>query len=181
MIKCSDCGDIPVPTEQLPVELPYDIDLDSPGNPLDAHPDWKFVKCPKCNKSAERETDTFDTFFESSWYFIRFTDPDIDIPFSKSIANYWMPVDQYIGGVEHAVLHLLYSRFFTRALKDCGYLSISEPFNGLMTQGMVCHQTFKSGDDKWVFPHEVEKKNNKFYHTVNGLSLIHISEPTRPY
>ena len=172
IIKCNNCGDIPVPTEELPVELPYDIDLDSPGNPLDAHPDWKFVKCPKCNKSAERETDTFDTFFESSWYFIRFTDPDIDIPFSKSIANYWMPVDQYIGGVEHAVLHLLYSRFFTRALKDCGYLSISEPFKGLMTQGMVCHQTFKSGDGKWVFPHEVEKKNNKFYHTVNGSEVF---------
>ena len=172
IIKCNNCGDIPVPIEELPVELPYNIDLDSPGNPLDAHPDWKFVKCPKCDKSAERETDTFDTFFESSWYFIRFTDPDIDIPFSKSIANYWMPVDQYIGGVEHAVLHLLYSRFFTRALKDCGYLSISEPFNGLMTQGMVCHQTFKSGDGKWVFPHEVEKKNNKFYHKVNGSEVF---------
>ncbi len=172
IIKCKDCGDVPVPIDELPVELPKDINLNSPGNPLDAHPKWKFVDCPNCNQPAERETDTFDTFFESSWYFIRFTDPDINNPFNKSIADYWMPVDQYIGGVEHAVLHLLYSRFFTRALRECGYLSVSEPFKGLMTQGMVCHQTFKTDDGKWVFPHNVEKKNNKLYHTINGSEVF---------
>ena len=172
IIKCKDCGDVPVPIGELPVKLPKDINLNSAGNPLDAHPKWKYVNCPNCNQSAERETDTFDTFFESSWYFIRFTDPNINSPFNKSIANYWMPVDQYIGGVEHAVLHLLYSRFFTRALRECGYLSVSEPFKGLMTQGMVCHQTFKTDDGKWVFPHNVEKKDNKLYHTINGSEVF---------
>tara|TARA_Y100001970_G_scaffold90705_1_gene114411 strand:+ start:915 stop:3464 length:2550 start_codon:yes stop_codon:yes gene_type:complete len=172
IIKCKSCGDVPVPLNQLPVELPNDIDLNSKGNPLDAHPTWKYVDCPKCNKEAERETDTFDTFFESSWYFIRFTNPDKNIAFNKPIADYWMPVDQYIGGVEHAVLHLLYSRFFTRALKGCGYLSVSEPFKGLMTQGMVCHRTFKSNDGKWIFPNEVEKKNSKFFHSISGREVF---------
>jgi len=134
MINCSSCGTIPVPYDQLPITLPKDIDLNCLGNPLDEHPTWKTVKCPKCNSIAERETDTFDTFFESSWYFIRFTDPNKKTHFNKSVADYWMPVDQYIGGVEHAVLHLLYSRFFTRALKRCGYISFTEPFKGLMTQ-----------------------------------------------
>ena len=164
IIHCEDCGDIPVPDNELPVTLPKDIDLNSSGNPLDSHPTWKIVNCPKCNKTSRRETDTFDTFFESSWYFIRFTDPVHNLPFRQKNANYWMPVDQYIGGVEHAVLHLLYSRFFTRALKKCGYLSISEPFKGLMTQGMVCHQTFKSKDGDWLFPTDIVKKNNRYFH-----------------
>ena len=172
MINCASCGTVPVPDDQLPIILPKDIDLNCLGNPLDEHPTWKNVKCPKCNSSAERETDTFDTFFESSWYFIRFTDPNKGIHFNKSIADYWMPVDQYIGGVEHAVLHLLYSRFFTRALKKCGYISSSEPFKGLMTQGMVCHRTYKSKDGEWLFPHDVIKKNNKFYHKSNNQEVF---------
>ncbi len=172
MINCASCGTVPVPADQLPIILPEDIDLNCIGNPLDEHPTWKNVKCPKCNSSAERETDTFDTFFESSWYFIRFTDPNKRTHFNKSMADYWMPVDQYIGGVEHAVLHLLYSRFFTRALKKCGYISSSEPFKGLMTQGMVCHQTYKSRDGEWLFPHDVIKKNNKFYHKTNNQEVF---------
>ncbi len=172
IINCVSCGTVPVPVDQLPVTLPEEIDLNCLGNPLDEHPTWKIVKCPKCNSFAERETDTFDTFFESSWYFVRFTDPDKKIHFNKSIADYWMPVDQYIGGVEHAVLHLLYSRFFTRALKKCGYLSSSEPFKGLVTQGMVCHQTYKSKEGKWLFPHDVIKKNGKFYHKTNNQEVF---------
>ena len=172
MINCSSCGTIPVPYDQLPITLPKDIDLNCLGNPLDEHPTWKTVKCPKCDSFAERETDTFDTFFESSWYFIRFTDPNKKTHFNKSVADYWMPVDQYIGGVEHAVLHLLYSRFFTRALKRCGYISFTEPFKGLMTQGMVCHQTYKSKDGKWLFPHDVIKRNYKFYQKTNNQEVF---------
>ena len=172
IINCKICGVVTVPIEQLPVTLPKEINLDTPGNPLDDHPDWKIVKCPKCNSVAERETDTFDTFFESSWYFIRFTDPDKKLHFDKDIADYWMPVDQYIGGVEHAVLHLLYSRFFTRALKKCGYLSSAEPFKGLITQGMVCHQTYKSKNGKWLFPHDVEKIKGKYYSKINGEEVV---------
>ena len=172
IIHCSNCGIVPVPDKDLPVILPKDVNLNTLGNPLDAHPTWKHTKCPKCNGKAVRETDTFDTFFESSWYFIRFTDPQKNIPFKSDIANYWMPVDQYIGGVEHAVLHLLYSRFFTRALKKCGYLSVAEPFDGLMTQGMVCHQTFKSNNGLWLLPENVIKKNDKFFNKMNGEEVI---------
>ena len=172
IINCKDCGVVTVPVEQLPVTLPKNIDLNTPGNPLDDHPDWKIVRCPKCNSIAERETDTFDTFFESSWYFIRFTDPNKKTHFNKEIADYWMPVDQYIGGVEHAVLHLLYSRFFTRALKKCGYLSSAEPFKGLITQGMVCHRTYRSKDGKWLFPKDIEKIKGKYYRKINGEEVI---------
>ena len=172
IINCKNCGVVTVPLKELPVRLPKDIDLNTPGNPLDDHPDWKIVKCPQCNSIAERETDTFDTFFESSWYFIRFTDPNKNVHFNKEIANYWMPVDQYIGGVEHAVLHLLYSRFFTRALKKCGYLSFSEPFKGLITQGMVCHQTYKTKEGKWLFPQDVKKIKNKYYSKINGEEVV---------
>jgi len=154
IIHCDDCGAVPVPESQLPVELPDDVLLGEAGNPLDNHPSWKHTPCPSCGKAAVRETDTFDTFFESSWYFARFSDAQSEQAFSKSAVNYWLPVDQYIGGIEHAVLHLLYSRFFTRALKDCGYLDIKEPFAGLMTQGMICHETYQDKNGKWLTPEE---------------------------
>ncbi|MCK5445866.1 MAG: class I tRNA ligase family protein, partial [Rhodospirillaceae bacterium] len=134
--------------------------LGGAGNPLDTHPTWKHVSCPTCGKDAVRETDTFDTFFESSWYFARFASPHSDIAFEKSAAEYWLPVDQYIGGIEHAVLHLLYSRFFTRALKDCGYINIKEPFAGLMTQGMICHETYRAKDGSWLTPIEAEGRTD---------------------
>ena len=158
IIHCDSCGPVPVPEAQLPVELPEDVSFDKPGNPLDHHPTWKHVDCPSCGKAARRETDTFDTFFESSWYFARFADPKNDaLGFSKERADRWLPVDQYIGGIEHAVLHLLYSRFFTRALRDCGYLSAAEPFEGLFTQGMINHETYKDAAGKWVDAGDVEK------------------------
>jgi leucyl-tRNA synthetase len=156
VIHCGECGIVPVPETDLPVELPEDVNFEVPGNPLDHHPIWKHVDCPRCGKPARRETDTFDTFFESSWYFLRFCSARAPIAFERRSVDYWMPVDQYIGGVEHAVLHLLYSRFFTRALKQCGYLDLDEPFAGLFTQGMVCHQTYQSETGEWLFPEEVE-------------------------
>jgi leucyl-tRNA synthetase len=156
VIHCPDCGIVPVPEDDLPVELPHDVSFDKPGNPLARHPTWKYVNCPYCNSPAERETDTFDTFFESSWYFLRFCSARAPVAFDRAAAEYWMPVDQYIGGVEHAVLHLLYSRFFTRALKRCGYTDIEEPFAGLFTQGMVLHQSYQNSDEEWLFPTEVE-------------------------
>jgi leucyl-tRNA synthetase len=155
VIHCPDCGIVPVPEDDLPVELPKDVDFDTPGNPLDRHPTWKHVACPYCHSPATRETDTFDTFFESAWYFLRFCSARAPIAFEREAAQYWMPVDQYIGGVEHAVLHLLYSRFFMRALKECGYLDLEEPFAGLFTQGMVCHQTYQNAEGEWLFPEEV--------------------------
>ncbi len=155
IIHCADCGIVPVPESDLPVKLPDDVEFDAPGNPLDRHPTWKHVACPRCGKPAMRETDTFDTFFESSWYFARFCSARAPVAFERDAAQYWMPVDQYIGGVEHAVLHLLYSRFFMRALKECGYLDLEEPFAGLFTQGMVCHQTYQNAEGEWLFPEEV--------------------------
>ncbi|MBV9862837.1 MAG: leucine--tRNA ligase [Alphaproteobacteria bacterium] len=154
VIHCGACGIVPVPQTQLPVELPLDVSFDQPGNPLDHHPSWN-VACPTCGGPARRETDTFDTFFESSWYFLRFCSARAPVAFEPAAVGYWMAVDQYIGGVEHAVLHLLYSRFFMRALKQCGYLDLDEPFAGLFTQGMVCHQTYQSADGEWLFPEEV--------------------------
>ncbi len=161
IIHCPSCGIVNVPESDLPVTLPEDVTFDKPGNPLDHHPSWKHTHCPECGGAATRETDTFDTFFESSWYFLRFADPDPDIAFSKEAIKYWLPVDQYIGGVEHAVLHLLYSRFFTRALAACGYLDLAEPFDGMMTQGMVCHQTYQDADGHWLFPQQVEKQGDE--------------------
>ncbi len=156
--RVSDGACIPVPEDQLPVTLPEDVDFSQPGNPLERHPTWKHTTCPETGEPAIRETDTFDTFFESSWYFARYCDAqNPDTPFDKDKAEYWLPVDQYIGGVEHAVLHLLYSRFFTRALRDCGYLDIDEPFTGLFTQGMVTHETFKDAEGNWLYPTEVER------------------------
>ena len=156
VIHCPKCGIVAVPESDLPVELPMDVSFDQPGNPLDHHPTWKHVECPRCNGPAQRETDTLDTFFDSSWYFLRFCSAHAPVAFTREAASYWMPVDQYIGGIEHAVLHLLYSRFFMRALKQCGYLDLDEPFAGLFTQGMVCHQTYQSEDGDWLFPEEVE-------------------------
>ncbi len=151
---------MPVPEHDLPVTLPEDVSFDKPGNPLAHHPSWKHVRCPQCGGGAERETDTFDTFFESSWYFLRFCSARDSHAFDREAVAYWMPVDQYIGGVEHAVLHLLYSRFFTRALSRCGYLDLDEPFAGLFTQGMVCHQTYRSAAGEWLFPEEVERDDS---------------------
>ncbi|HEV2302061.1 MAG TPA: leucine--tRNA ligase, partial [Stellaceae bacterium] len=155
VIHCKSCGIVPVPEADLPVRLPEDVDFALPGNPLARHPSWKHVPCPRCGGVAERETDTFDTFFESSWYFLRFCSPGAASAFLPQDVRYWMPVDQYIGGVEHAVLHLLYSRFFMRALKRCGYVDLDEPFAGLFTQGMVCHETYQDRDGEWLFPEEV--------------------------
>ena len=157
VIHCGECGIVPVPRADLPVTLPDDVTFDAPGNPLDRHPTWKHVPCPSCGAPAERETDTFDTFFESSWYFARYCSPGVeDRPFDREAVDYWMPVDQYIGGIEHAVLHLLYSRFFSRAMKECGYIGVEEPFAGLFTQGMVCHETYRAPDGSWLQPNEVE-------------------------
>lgn len=160
IIHCPSCGIVPVPDADLPVELPVDVDFDAVGNPLANHPSWKHVKCPSCGGDAERETDTFDTFFESSWYFARFTDAQGETAFAREAADYWLPVDQYIGGIEHAVLHLLYSRFFTRALQRCGYLDLKEPFAGLLTQGMVCHETYRDDDGNWLFPDDIMRQDD---------------------
>ncbi len=155
VINCDACGVIPVPRTDLPVLLPDDVDFEAPGNPLARHPTWKHLACPGCGGDAERDCDTFDTFVESSWYFARFTGDPPDRPFDPRAVDYWLPVDQYIGGIEHAILHLLYSRFFTRVLHDCGYLGVKEPFSGLLTQGMVCHETYRSKDGTWLFPEQV--------------------------
>ena len=155
VIHCSSCGAVPVPADQLPVVLPEDVTFDKPGNPLDRHPTWKHVRCPSCDAEAVRETDTLDTFVDSSWYFARFTDPKADAPIDTAAADHWLPVDQYIGGVEHAVLHLLYARFISRALSDAGMMSVKEPFAGLFTQGMVVHETYRTGAGAWVEPTDV--------------------------
>ncbi len=160
IIHCPACGIVPVPADQLPVVLPEDVDFSRSGNPLAHHPTWKHVACPTCGAAAERETDTFDTFFESSWYFARFCAADADGALSRAAVDYWLPVDQYIGGIEHAILHLLYSRFFTRALKRCGYLGLEEPFAGLMTQGMVCHETYRTADGRWHAPPEISRRGD---------------------
>jgi leucyl-tRNA synthetase len=156
IIHCGACGVVPVPEKDLPVVLPEDVDFDQPGNPLDRHPTWKHVACPRCGKPARRETDTMDTFVDSSWYFARFTDPWIaTAPTNRKAVDAWLPVDQYIGGIEHAILHLLYSRFFARAMKQTGHSGVNEPFAGLFTQGMVLHETYRTSDGKWVTPAEV--------------------------
>jgi leucyl-tRNA synthetase len=157
IIHCANCGVVPVPVGDLPVRLPDDVDFDRPGNPLDRHPTWKHVVCPQCGGQARRETDTMDTFVDSSWYFARFTDPWIKTaPTDRQMVDAWLPVDQYIGGIEHAILHLLYSRFFTRAMKATGHAGIDEPFAGLFTQGMVVHETYRKADGSWAAPAEVK-------------------------
>jgi leucyl-tRNA synthetase len=156
VVHCSKCGVVAVPKAQLPVALPDDLDFSRPGNALDRHPTWKQAICPDCGGLATRETDTLDTFVDSSWYFDRFTNPEAAEPIDKAAADYWMPVDQYVGGVEHAVLHLLYARFINRALHDEGMLSVQEPFDGLFTQGMVTHETYRRQNGEWVEPGLVE-------------------------
>ncbi len=156
IIYCAACGAQPAPADQLPIVLPEDVAFDKPGNPLLRHPTWRHTTCPSCGGKAERETDTLDTFVDSSWYFIRFTDPNAQPPIVRAAADYWLPVDQYIGGVEHAVLHLLYARFVTRALADKGELAVREPFAGLFTQGMVTHETYRRQNGDWVEPDAVD-------------------------
>ncbi|HWI84701.1 MAG TPA: leucine--tRNA ligase [Sphingomonas sp.] len=163
IIHCDACGPVGVPKEQLPVILPEDISFDIPGNPLDRHPTWKQVDCPGCGAPARRETDTLDTFVDSSWYFIRFASQPKDRPFDKAIAAQWLPVGQYIGGVEHAILHLLYARFWTRALKHIGMIDVAEPFTGLFTQGMVTHETYFTEDGDggritWFGTDEIDRR-----------------------
>ena len=155
VVHCGDCGIVPVSRGDLPVTLPKDVDFSAPGNPLERHPNWKDVACPSCGKPARRDTDTFDTFMDSSWYFARFCSPGADVPVDATSGKYWLPVDQYIGGIEHAILHLLYSRFFMRAMHRCGHIDIDEPFDGLFTQGMVNHATFRDGEGNWIEPQNV--------------------------
>lgn len=164
IIHCDACGIVPVPEKDLPVTLPEDVSFDQPGNPIAHHATWKHTTCPTCGGKAERETDTFDTFFESSWYQFRYCDPKNEkTGFDADKVKYWAPVDQYIGGVEHAVMHLLYARFFTRALKKCGYLNFDEPFTALFTQGMVTHETYKDQNGKWLYPADIEFSGNAVY------------------
>lgn len=170
IIYCDNCGSVPVPKEDLPVKLPDDVSFEEEivGNPLEKHPTWKHTSCPKCGGNAIRETDTFDTFFESSWYFFRYLDSqNKDKAFSKELANKFMPVDQYIGGIEHAVLHLLYARFFTKALRKVGYHDVKEPFKALLTQGMVCHETYQDSSGNWLYPEQVSRLNEGVYKVID--------------
>jgi leucyl-tRNA synthetase len=168
IVHCEKCGAVPVPRDQLPVVLPEDVDFATPGNPLDRHPTWSKIDCPQCGAAARRETDTLDTFVDSSWYFIRFASQPKDAPFDRAEAERWLPVNQYIGGVEHAILHLLYARFWTRALKRIGLIDIEEPFSGLFTQGMVTHETYRAPDGRWVSPDEVERKDGRLVIAATG-------------
>ena len=184
IIHCDACGAVPVPTEQLPVVLPEDVSFDIPGNPLDRHPTWKNVPCPSCGGAARRETDTLDTFVDSSWYFIRFASQPKDKPFDREVAEKWLPVAQYIGGVEHAILHLLYARFWTRALKHIGMLDVAEPFAGLFTQGMVTHETYsrqvtETGSDGvdtitkplWLSLDDIVKQDDGYIERATGKAV----------
>ncbi len=158
VIHCPACGIVPVPDAELPVVLPHDVDFSAPGNPLDRQPSWTVVPCPACGAPARRETDTFDVFVDSAWYFARFCSPHAAEPVRRAAADRWLPVDQYIGGIEHAILHLLYSRFFTRAMAATGHVGLDEPFAGLFTQGMVTHESFRAADGRWLYPEEVERR-----------------------
>ena len=165
IIHCETCGMVPVPQKNLPVHLPDTADFSQPGNPLDRDKDFTRTPCPKCGADARRETDTFDTFIDSSWYFARFASQPDGQPTDIKEADYWLPVDQYIGGIEHAILHLLYARYYTRNMKDCGHLSVDEPFANLFTQGMVVHETYKDSDGNWLTPDEITKEGDKAVHT----------------
>jgi leucyl-tRNA synthetase len=177
VIHCAACGVVPVPDDQLPVRLPDDVTFDRPGNPLDHHPTWKHVACPLCRQPAVRETDTCDTFVDSSWYFARFCCPSAaGVPLVRQAVDHWMPVDQYIGGIEHAILHLLYSRFFTRAMKDLGDIGVEEPFAGLFTQGMVNHESYRTAagpNGVWLYPEEVVKQpDGTAIHRATGEPVL---------
>ncbi|MEM0907926.1 MAG: leucine--tRNA ligase [Pseudomonadota bacterium] len=172
VVHCPACGIVPVPEADLPVKLPDDVTFDTPGNPLDHHPTFSKVACPRCGADARRETDTMDTFVDSSWYFARFTAPEADTPINTEAMEAWLPVDQYIGGVEHAILHLLYSRFFMRAVDRAGFGKCHEPFAGLFTQGMVTHETYKNEAGQWLFPDEVELREGKAVHAKTGAPVI---------
>jgi leucyl-tRNA synthetase len=184
IIHCDACGAVPVPADQLPVVLPEDVSFDIPGNPLDRHPTWKHVPCPSCGGAARRETDTLDTFVDSSWYFIRFASQPKDKPFDRAVAEQWLPVAQYIGGVEHAILHLLYARFWTRALRHIGMLDVAEPFAGLFTQGMVTHETYSrqvteigtDGTDTitkplWLSLDDIDKRGDGYVERATGEAV----------
>ncbi len=176
VVYCQACGAQPLPEDELPLELPFDVSFDKPGNPLAHHPTWRHTDCPKCGGPAERDCDTMDTFVDSSWYFARFCSPRAEEALDRAAVDYWLPVDQYIGGVEHAILHLLYARFFTRALKQCGYLNLKEPFAGLFTQGMVCHRTFQDPDKSWLSPNEVTPQGDGFVNSDGRPVTIGRSE-----
>ena len=172
IIHCAGCGPVPVPDDQLPVVLPADVTFDRPGNPLDHHPTWKHAACPSCGAPARRETDTFDTFVDSSWYFARFCAPHAERPLDADAMRAWMPVDQYIGGIEHAILHLLYARFFTRALgaalPEPQRPGVAEPFAGLFTQGMVTHESYRGADGRWLYPEETRTAAGVTTHRDTG-------------
>ncbi len=169
VVHCEKCGMVPLPQSALPVLLPERIDFSRTGNPLDRDLAWKNTTCPTCQGPAVRDTDTLDTFADSSWYFLRVCDPASQEPVNRQAADYWMAVDQYIGGIEHAILHLLYARFFTRALNRLGLVGVQEPFAGLFTQGMVCHETYKNAAGEWVSPDEIEKRDGKAF--LNGTDM----------
>ncbi len=179
MIYLEDGTVVPVEKSELPITLPDDIDLNSQGNPLDSHPNWKKTSQKSTGKKAVRETDTLDTFIDSSWYYLRFCSPDhSSSPFDQEKINYWMPVDQYIGGIEHAILHLLYSRFFTKGIKKCNKnFNISEPFKNLFTQGMVCHESYKDEKGNWLYPDEVEKVSSNKFIKKKDKSKVHVGPP----
>ncbi len=174
IIHCDTCGMVPVPKQDLPVRLPEDISFDKPGNPLAHHPHWKHTPCPQCGKQAIRETDTCDTFVDSSWYYARFTGLSDSAPVDPEKTAYWLPVDQYIGGVEHAILHLLYARFFARAMEKIGLLNVKEPFSGLFTQGMVCHETYQLNNGAWVAPNEIDKTKDGVVLKADGVTPVKI-------
>ena len=168
MVHCAKCGVVPVRESDLPIELPDEINFSVQGNPLAADAKWKNTTCPGCGGPAVRDTDTLDTFVDSSWYFARFCSPHAEVPVDKAAVDYWLPVDQYIGGIEHAILHLLYARFFTRAMHKTGYVGVKEPFAGLFTQGMVCHETYTDASGAWVEPAEIEKRDGKAFKKSTG-------------
>ncbi|HEX3349482.1 MAG TPA: leucine--tRNA ligase [Acetobacteraceae bacterium] len=169
VVHCPGCGIVPVPEGELPIRLPDDVAFDRPGNPLDHHPTWSSTVCPNCGSTARRETDTFDTFVDSSWYFARFCSPSAKTPVRREAADHWMPVDQYIGGIEHAILHLLYARFFTRAMRDMGHVAVAEPFAGMFTQGMVTHESYRGPDGRWLYPEEVDRyEDGRVVHRDTG-------------
>ncbi|MDE2182284.1 MAG: leucine--tRNA ligase [Alphaproteobacteria bacterium] len=171
MVHCAHCGVVPVKESDLPVKLPETIAFNVKGNPLEADPAWKHTQCPNCGGEAVRDTDTLDTFVDSSWYFVRFTDSHAGVPVNRDAADYWLPVDQYIGGIEHAILHLLYARFFVRAMKKAGYLKLDEPFAGLFTQGMVCHETYKDAEGNWLAPDQIEKRDGSAFLKQTGAPV----------